>query len=246
MIAVRWLGVVAVVCAAVVSGCGNSNAPARDASGSPSNSAPAGETSRVETASGAVRYLAIGDSLTQGVGASDEATRSFPALLAERWRAAGCHVELHNAGVSGSTVGQMITEQVPQIESFHPTTVTFQSGANDIVNAVPIEEYRQNIKTVLDAATGSGARVIVLAQNEWFRAPEGKNYGTNLAEQRAAYDAVMIEEAKARNAQFADLRARYKQDADSQLWVEDGIHPTPEVYEAWSGELANLVPKPCA
>ena len=122
---------------------------------------------------GSVRYLALGDSVTQGVGAPDEQTGSFPALLAEKWRGEGCEVELQNAGISGYTAGQVLDEQVPQIEEFKPTLITFQAGGNDLVNGVSTDDYRSDVQAVLDAATGSGARVIVLAQNEWFRAPGG-------------------------------------------------------------------------
>lgn len=209
---------------------------AAEAPSDSSSSAPAGEP-------GAVRYLALGDSLTQGVGAPDEATGSFPALLAQHWRDDGCAVELQNAGISGYTAGQVLEEQVPQIADFEPTLITFQAGGNDLVNGVSVDDYRDNVEEILDAATDSGARVIVLAQNEWFRAPGGEGYTT--PEARAELDAVLIEEAQDKGAEFVDLRPLYKQQADENLWVEDGIHPTPEAYQAWSDELATLVPAPC-
>ena len=185
--------------------------------------------------------------MTQGVGAVDEQTGAFPALVAERWRADGCEVELQNAGISGYTAGQILAEQVPQIESFAPTIVTFQAGGNDIVNGVPIDEYRNNVKSVLDAATDSGARVIVLAQNEWFRSPEGKNYvGEDGAAQRSAFDDVLIEETSAHGAEFVDMRPLYAEQAEQGQWVEDGIHPTPEAYEAWAEKLSEAVPAPCS
>jgi acyl-CoA thioesterase-1 len=161
------------------------------------------------TESGEERYLALGDSLSQGVGAVDEADGAFPALLAERWRADGCEVELQNAGVSGYTAGQILDEQVPQIDSFKPTIITFQAGGNDNAKGVPIDEYRDNVKSVLDSATGSGARVVVLAQNEWFRLPMGVGYaGEDGAARRSAYDDVMIEETSAHGAEFVDMRPR--------------------------------------
>ena len=140
----------------------------------------------------------------------------------------------------------MIANQLPELAPFKPTFVTFQCGANDIVNNVTIDAYRKNVRTILDAAKGSGARVVVLAQNEWFRSPEGPSFGTGLAEKRAAYDAVLIEEAKAKGAEFADLRPLYQQDADKKMWFGDGIHPTPEAYDAWAAELARIIPAPCA
>lgn len=240
----RLLVVVAAVVALV--GCSKSESPAPASSSSTVTAAP-GEDSTTSALpqDGAVRYLALGDSLSQGVGAPDEQTGAFPALLAEQWRGAGCEVELQNAGISGYTAEQVLTDEVPQIEEFQPTLITFQAGGNDIVNGVTLDQYRQNVKAVLEAATGSGARVIVLAQNEWFRSPEGKTYGDDLAAQREAFDAALIEEANAAGAEFVDMRATYKQQADDNQWVEDGIHPTPDAYAAWATELAGAVPAPC-
>ena len=197
-----------------------------------------------DPATGVVRYLAIGDSLTQGVGAPDYETGAFPAVLAEKWRARGCTVELMNVGESGFTAAQMVSDQLPKIAEFKPTFISFQSGANDIANKVTTDAYRKDVQTVLDAAKGSGARVTVLLQNEWFRAPEGPNFG-GTAEKRAAYDTIMIAEVKAKGAELIDLRLLYKDQADKNLWIDDGIHPTPEAYAAWATEIARIIPSPC-
>ena len=180
--------------------------------------------------------------MTQGVGAPDESTGAFPALLAEHWRADGCEVELQNVGISGYTAAQILAEQVPQIESFQPNIITFQGGGNDIANGIPIDEYRENIKQVLSSAKGSGARVIVLAQNEWDRSPVGVDYGESVPSQRVAYDDVLIEEASAQGAEFVDMRPLYAEQADQNQWVEDGLHPTPEAYQAWADTLSEEVP----
>lgn len=188
--------------------------------------------------------MSIGDSLTQGIGAPTFETDAFPVKLAERWRAKGCKVELKNTGSSGKTAGEMLAYQVPEIAPFKPTLITFQSGANDIANYVTPEDYRKNVRAVIDAAKKSGARVVVLLQNEWFRAPEGPNYG-GTPEKRAAYDTIMLEEISAASVELVDLRALYKQQADANMWVSDGIHPTAAAYDAWASELARVIPSPC-
>ncbi len=197
-----------------------------------------------DPATGEIRYLAMGDSLTQGVGASNMETGSFAAKLSERWRAKGCKVDLKNVGISGYTAGQVLSDQVPEIAPYKPTFVTFQSGANDIANKVTPDQYRTNVRAVIDAAKKSGARVVVLYQNEWFRAPDGPSYG-GTQEKRAAYDTIMEEEVKAAAVEIVDLRLLYRQEADAHLWVADGIHPTPACYDAWAEELARVIPAPC-
>lgn len=239
---------VAVACLLTIGGCASSpgpsaepTQPAEQQTGSPFQ--PEGKSP--DGSGGVVRYLALGDSLTQGVGAPDMETGAFPALLAQRWREQGCQVELKNVGISGYTAGQVVSDQLPEVANFNPTLITFQAGGNDIANGVPLDEYRAGARQVLDAAKASGARVVVLAQNEWFRSPVGLNYGTEVPQQRAAYDAALIEEITAHGAEFVDLRALYRQQADENLWVEDGIHPTPQAYAAWADELARIVPAPC-
>ena len=241
----RQMFVLACAVAALAAGCSKAETP-QAAESAQETSATAERNSPAADSGGGVRYLALGDSLTQGVGAVDEQTGAFPALLAEHWRADGCDVELQNAGISGYTAGQILAEQVPQIESFDPTIITFQAGGNDIANGVPIDEYRENVKSVLDAATGSGARVVVLAQNEWFRSPVGVDYGEDIDTQRSAYDQVLIDETSVHGAEFVDLRTLYAEQAEQGQWVEDGIHPTPEAYEAWAEKLSEAVPAPCS
>jgi acyl-CoA thioesterase I len=187
----------------------------------------------------------MGDSLSQGIGPDNFEQAAFPARLTEKWKAKGCKVELKNAGISGYTVAQIIQDELPEIAAFKPTLITFQSGSNDIANGVTPDEYRKNVKKVLETAKKSGARVVVLLQNEWFRAPRGPDYG-GTAEKRNAYDAIMIEEAKAKGAEIADLRPIYKAQADKKMWVSDGIHPPAKAYEEWANELVRVVPVPCA
>lgn len=190
-----------------------------------------------------VRYLALGDSLSEGNGAPDPSTGSFPAQLTEQWKAAGCEVELLNVSISGYTAAQVLSDEVPNIAEFQPTVITFQTGGNDIATGVPIDEFRANVGGVLDAATGSGADVYVITQPEWHRSP---NAGSDPDNQRAAFDEVLIEEAQNRSAEFLDLRPLFTQQADANMWAEDGMHPNAEAYGQWATELADLVPAPCA
>lgn len=197
-------------------------------------------------AAGGVRYLALGDSLSQGIGVPDMETGAFPALLAQRWRDQGCPVELRNVGVSGYTAAQIVGEQLPAVAEFNPTVVTFQTGGNDIVNGVTLEDYRAGIRQVLDTVRAAGARAVVFTLNEWHRSPEGAGYGgSDAAERSAAYDAVMVEEAAAHDVQIADLRATFRRQADQNLWSEDGLHPAAQAYAEWADELARIVPAPC-
>lgn len=190
-----------------------------------------------------VRYLSMGDSLTQGIGADDD-DGAFPARLAERWRDAGCTVDLLNAGISGYTAAQIISDQLPNVADFRPTIITFQTGANDIANGVTERDYRRNVGKILDEAVDSGAEVYVLYQNEWDRSPDGPSYG-GTRQLRETYNKILEEEAKSRGLEMMDLRSIYKKQADNKEWVDDGLHPTADAYDEWAEALFDRIPLPC-
>ena len=186
----------------------------------------------------------MGDSITQGIGSADFESAAFPARLAALWRAKGCQVEMKNVAVAGYTAVDILGNEVPEIEPFHPTFITLQVGANDIANNVQLETFRLQVRLVLAAATKSGARVVVLPSNEFWRAPQGASYGAG-RDARDAFDSVLFEEARAKKAELVDLRLLHRQHADKQLWAEDGIHPTVACYAEMAAELARVIPAPC-
>lgn len=196
---------------------------------------------------GVIRYLAMGDSISQGKGdgkESDFEAAAFPTKLATRWRAQGRKVELKILGVAHATTQEVVTKQLPEIAAFKPTFITFQSGSNDIATKVSAEAYRTNVRAILEGATKSGARVVVIGQNEWWRSPHGKGYG-GTQEKRDAFDAILFEETRSRRgAELVDLRHLYRQQADKKAWAEDGIHPTTAAYDEMAAELARVVPAP--
>jgi acyl-CoA thioesterase-1 len=202
-------------------------------------------TGGADPATGEIRLLALGDSVTQGLGTKDPSTSSFPVLLAAKWRSAGCKVEVKNPAVTRYVASDVIEKELPLIATFKPTLITFQIGANDVANNVPIETYRTNVQKILEAGLKSGARVLVFPQNEWFRSPQGPNYGKNLPTRRAEFDKVLIDETKAKGAELVDLRNLYRQQADKKMWSDDDIHPTAEAYVAWADEIARVIPPPC-
>lgn len=198
----------------------------------------------IDPATGEIRYLALGDSISQGKGSPDFLTTAFPARLADRWRANGCKVQLKNLGVPHYTAAKVIAHEVPEILPFKPTLITLQVGSNDLATKVPLDTYRAQVRTILDAAKKSGARVVVLGQNEWWRSPDGAGYG-GTKRTRDAFDAVLAEEAKATGAEVVDLRRLYRQQADQKQWADDGLHPTVAAYDEMAAELARVLPLSC-
>ncbi len=77
-------------------------------------------------------YVALGDSLAQGVGASDPA-HGYVSLLAKRIAdKTGKSVKVINLSVSGATILDTSNVQLPRLATLQPNLVTIDIGSNDI------------------------------------------------------------------------------------------------------------------
>ena len=193
-----------------------------------------------------VRYLALGDSFTIGTGSPP--ARAFPTRLADRWRAQGCTLEVQNVAVNGYTTDDVIAEELPALAAFRPGFVTVAIGANDIVQGHTLEAYRINVRRILDAATATGARVVVIPQPDWSRSPTAASFGAPevLRATITRFNAALAEETRAKGAAWVDLAPLMQKQALGAQLASDGLHPSADAYDAWAAELVRLLPLPCA
>ena len=104
--------------------------------------------------------LALGDSLTQGVGAST--AQSYPQLLAER---TGWNVI--NAGISGETSSQ-IAQRLPQLlQSHHPALVIVCAGGNDWLRRQSAQAAQAQIASMLQQCKAQNIPVLLVAVPEF-------------------------------------------------------------------------------
>ena len=99
--------------------------------------------------------VALGDSITQGVGASEES--SWPALLA---RSSGWRVI--NAGVSGDDSAQALARLPALLREYKPALVIVSIGGNDFLRRQPSSATRANVAAVLRTAKESGSRAVLI------------------------------------------------------------------------------------
>lgn len=100
--------------------------------------------------------LALGDSLTAGVGVnSDEA---WPALLA-----ASTHWNIINGGVSGDT-SEAALQRLPSLLAQHdPVLVLVTLGGNDMLRHRPQQETIANLNEIISLSRAHGAQTVLLA-----------------------------------------------------------------------------------
>ncbi len=83
-----------------------------------------------------VRYVAIGDSFTEGVGDElpDGRVRGWADLVAEGWAdASGEAVEYANLAIRGKLVWPIVEQQLEPALSLKPTHLSFNGGGNDML-----------------------------------------------------------------------------------------------------------------
>ena len=97
-----------------------------------------------------VRFVAIGDSFTEGVGdeLSDGYTRGWADLVAQGWaNARGSSVEYANLAIRGKLVWPIVEQQLEAALALRPTHLSFNGGGNDMLRP------RTRIAHIADAST---------------------------------------------------------------------------------------------
>ena len=122
----------------------------------------------------ALRYLALGDSLTLGTGASSE-HHNFPTLLSRNLSAAsGRLVRLTNHATGGATTDDLIRNQLDQIDSARPDYVSILIGANDISQGRGRADYQGSLIWIYDVIASRGlppTRVAAISIPDWSAVP---------------------------------------------------------------------------
>lgn len=108
-----------------------------------------------------LRYVALGDSLTAGVGAVS-VSETFPYQLAEAIaKKQGRIVQLINLGVPGARAEDVLKEQVPELLRRQPDIVTLVVGVNDIHYGGNLTDFEKNIAAILATLKPTKAKVLV-------------------------------------------------------------------------------------
>jgi acyl-CoA thioesterase-1 len=168
---------------------------------------------RLGAAERPIRIVALGDSLTAGLGLATEQT--FPFKLAQALRQKGISVDVVNAGVSGDTV----SDGVARLDWSVPDgtdAVILELGANDALRGIDPKLTRAGLDSILRRLTQRHIAVLLAG----MRAP--RNMGATYVE---AFDAIFPELASAFDVVFYPffLDGVATERAFNQ---PDGLHPT--------------------
>ena len=182
-------------------------------------------------------YVALGDSLTAGVGATAQ-DKTYPyqlaALLANTKQA---EVTLVNLAWPGATAADVLQNQVPLLAQFKPDVITLAIGVNDIHNRVPDEEFVQTISKIVDRSVASAKQVMVvtipfIGDKSLFLPP----YRAYFDWQTKRYNVLLNQALATKQIQVIDLYGltHSKAMADETYYSPDHFHPSDAGYAFWS------------
>lgn len=99
-------------------------------------------------------WIAFGDSLTEGYGASEGA--NYPALLSRR-----LGVNIVNFGTSSHTTADGL-KRIEEVAQLNPRVVLLCLGGNDVLERVPPAQTFRNLAAIMDRLHQQGAFVVLI------------------------------------------------------------------------------------
>lgn len=129
------------------------NPPPQHAERQPSVEAPAPQSIAARP-----RIVALGDSLTAGLGVRPE--EAYPARLQQRVDAAGLNYEVVNAGVSGDTSAGGLRRLDWALQG-DVRALILALGANDGLRGLPPGQLRLNLAQMIETAQTRGITVVL-------------------------------------------------------------------------------------
>ncbi len=174
-----------------------------------------------------LRYAALGDSFTEGVGDIDEtlpnAVRGWADRVAEVLHAVDDDARYVNLAIRGRKTAPIVDEQVDTAIALRPDLVTIHAGGNDLLRpTVDIDAVTAVYDDAVGRLVATGATVVLFTPHDpgaapVFRALRGRF--AILAEAMRAiadrHDAVLVDYWRIRD--FDDVR----------LWSFDRLHMSP-------------------
>lgn len=156
----------------------------------------------------------------------------FCNLVVNALKAEGVGVRMIPCGYSGQTSASLLPVLDRKVLRQKPRWMTLACGVNDVLHqdggkGVPLESYKENIRTILDRCAASNCTAILLTTVVFERGGLEKDpHNVRIA----AYNDFLREEAKRRGLPLADVNAAmwaaHRRNPAAEYTV-DGIHMAP-------------------
>lgn len=189
------------------------------------------------------RYVALGDSQTEGLGDGDEVRgyRGFADRLAERMAAADPGLRYANLAVRGKLAGEVRAEQLGPALALEPDVATVVAGLNDILRRrVDIPAVAGELEAMYAALTEAGAVVGTVTFPDISRiTPLARPLLPRVLALNAA-----IRAAAARHGVRVVDSFPVAVTTDARIWSADRIHASPLGHELIAASMAHALELP--
>jgi lysophospholipase L1-like esterase len=170
------------------------------------------------------RYVALGDSFTEGVGDDDpmrpNGVRGWADRVAEQLALADPGFGYANLAIRGRKLRQILAEQVDAAIALRPTLVTLYAGANDILRPkIDIDDLLEDYEKAVGKLAATGATVVLFTG---FDARGSKVFGT-MRGRTAIYNELVRGIAGDHGALLVDYW-RFNEYYDWGMWAKDRMH----------------------
>ena len=179
------------------------------------------------------RYVAIGDSFTEGLWDIDpddpDRVRGWADILAttlsaRRTAAGEAPLEYANLAVRGRLLRPIVTEQLPAALGLAPDLVSLIGGGNDILRpTADVDRLARDLEAAVVELRASGADVLLGTGMDTADSPIVRHTRTRIA----VYNAHIWSIARRQGAYVLDLWGM-RSLHDLRLWADDRIHLTTE------------------
>lgn len=177
-----------------------------------------------------VKYAALGDSLTAGVG-SNNYQNTFGYKLSEKL-ASDSVVSFRNEGYPAAKVRDLLPI-ISEVNKFDPEIVTILIGINDVFNRTPIQEYRMDLNTIITSLKQNN-RTIYLITIPYLGTSKSVSFPFNILYdlQLNRYNLVIRDVAQLHKLKLVDLYTltHSQLTTDPTLYSEDLFHPSEKGY----------------
>jgi lysophospholipase L1-like esterase len=183
------------------------------------------------------RYVALGDSFTEGIGdphpASPNGLRGWADRVADVLAQSNPDLRYANMAVRGRTMDEIISEQFQTAVMLEPDLVTIYAGMNDLlllrndIDAM-MARYADALKTVQQ----TGALVLTFTAADLGTVPLFRR----LRGRAAIYNELLRSIADDLGLQLVDFW-RFSEFRDPRLWDGDRIHLSPLGHERMAAKV---------
>ena len=171
-----------------------------------------------------IRWVALGDSMTEGVGDPDPArpngVRGWADLVAEQLTAAHPDTRYANLAVRGRLLRGIVEEQLEPCLALEPTLVSLYAGGNDMLRpTVDVDALMEVYDRAVARLRSSGAQVVLFtafdpgrdAPTSWTR-PRQALYNEHVREIAERHGCLLLDYWRMRALQ------------DWRYWAVDRLH----------------------